>query len=72
MKELVKKEAELGEYGKASVSLTSEAKVKLSVEAEIDLIKELEKLAAQTNTKVDDQVVAYIKGLVAAANAVAG
>ena len=69
-KELVKKEAQLGEYGAASVALDSEAKVKVKVEAEVDLIKELEKLAAQTGTKVDDQVVAYIKGLIQAANAI--
>ena len=69
-KELVKKEAALGEYGVASVALDSEAKVKIKVEAEVDLIKELEKLAAQSNTKVDDQVVAYIKGLIQAANAI--
>lgn len=69
-KELVKKEAALGEYGSASVALDSEAKVKIKVEAEVDLIKELEKLAAQSNTKVDDQVVAYIKGLIQAANAI--
>lgn len=69
-KELVKKEAQLGEYGVASVVLDSEAKVKVSVQAEVDLIKELEKLAAQSNTKVDDQVVAYIKGLIQAANAI--
>lgn len=69
-KELVKKEAQLGEYGVASVALDSEAKVKIEVKAEVDLIKELEKLAAQTGTKVDDQVVAYIKGLIQAANAI--
>lgn len=68
-KELMKKEAELGEYGKASITLTSEAKVKVGLEAEVDLIAELEKLAAKSQNKVDDQVVAYIKGLVAAANA---
>lgn len=69
-KELVKKEAALGEYGHASVALDSEAKVKIEVKAEVDLIKELEELAAQSNTKVDDQVVAYIKGLIQAANAI--
>lgn len=70
VKELVKKEAQLGEYGVASVALDSEAKVKVKVEAEVDLIKELEKLAAQTGGKVDDQIVAYIKGLIQAANAI--
>ena len=69
-KKIKKKEAQLGEYGVASVALDSEAKVKIEVKAEVDLIKELEKLAAQTGTKVDDQVVAYIKGLIQAANAI--
>jgi len=70
-KVLVSKEAELGEYGKASVELTSEAKVILSVKAEVDLLGELEKLAAKTETKLDDTVVAYIKQLIEAANQVA-
>lgn len=68
-KELLKKEAALGEYGAASIVLQSDAKVKVSVQAEVDLLKELEKLAAQSETKLDDTVVAYIKNLVALANA---
>jgi hypothetical protein len=63
---------ELGQYGEASVELTSKAEVVVKVEAKVDLLAELEKLAAQTGTKVDDTVVKYIKGLVEAANAVAG
>lgn len=70
MKELIKKEAALGEYGSASIALQSDAKVKVKMEAEVDLLVELEKLATQTETKLDDTVVAYIKNLVAAANAV--
>lgn len=72
MKVLAEKVAQLGEYGQASVAFTSEAKVKVALAAEVDLIAELEKLAAQSQTKVDDQVLAYIKGLVQAANTIGG
>jgi len=67
--ELVKHEVALGEYGAAGVSLTSDAKVKVYLAAEIDLLAELSKLAAKTETKLDDAVVGYIKGLIEAANA---
>ena len=70
MKTLVGKEVELGEYGKASVELNSKAEIIAKFEAKVDLIAELEKLAAATKTPVDDQVVKYIKGLVEAANAI--
>lgn len=68
-KELLKKEAALGEYGNAQIVLMSDAKVKVSVQAEVDILLELEKLAAKSETKLDDNVVLYIKNLVAMANA---
>lgn len=70
-KALVKKEQELGEYGKASIELNTKAEIVAKFEAKVDLIKELERLADQTKTPLDNEVVKYIKGLVAAANAVA-
>lgn len=71
-KDLIKKEAQLGEYGKAEASLDSELKLKVSVVAQVDLIAEVEKMAAATETKVDDQAIAWLKGLVSSYNLIQG
>lgn len=72
VKDLVKKEALLGEYGKAEASLDSELKLKVSINAQVDLLAEVEKMAAATKTKFDDQAVAWLKGLVSAYNSLQG
>lgn len=69
MKTIAGANVKIGEYGEASVALNSKAEVVVKVEAKINLLDECEKLAAKTNTKLDDQFVATLKGLVAAANA---
>ena len=43
VKDLVKKEALLGEYGKAEASLDSELKLKVSINAQVDLLAEVVK-----------------------------
>jgi len=61
-KELEKK---LGDYGVASVDIDGQLKVKVELAVEIDLIAEVEKLAAKSSTPIDDQAIAWIKKLVA-------
>lgn len=63
-KELDKK---IGEYGHVSVDVTSELKVKISAEVEIDLVAEAKKLAAKTKTPVDDVAIAWLEKIVALA-----
>lgn len=60
----LKKEVALGEYGQVSAELTPKAEVIVSVGLKIDLLGELQKLAAKTATPMDDAVVAWIKKLV--------
>lgn len=57
-------EKKLGEYGSVSLDVTPDLKVLASIEVHIDLIKEIEKLAAKTATPLDDQAMAWIKLLV--------
>lgn len=64
-------EVKLGEYGSASVDVTPELKLKISIGAEVDIVAELHKLAAKTSTPVDDTVVAFLEKLVAGAKAIA-
>lgn len=54
----------IGEYGSVSVDLTPELKVKVGVAIEVDLIAEIKKLAAKTNTPIDDSTIAWIEKLV--------
>lgn len=62
-------EQKLGEYGSASVDVTPELKVKVVVEAQVDLIAEAKKLAAKTQTPIDDQAIAWLEKIVGAAAA---
>lgn len=62
-------ETKIGEYGTASVDVTSELKVKVEVGLEIDLIAEVKKLAAKTATPIDDQAIEWIEKVVKAAKA---
>lgn len=60
-KELEKK---LGDYGSVSVDVTPDLKVKIELEAHIDLVAEVKKLAAKTATPVDDAAIAWIEKIV--------
>lgn len=60
-KELEKK---LGDYGSVSVDVTPDLKVKVAIEAQIDLVAEVKKLAAKTATPVDDAAIAWIEKIV--------
>lgn len=53
----------IGEYGEYGLDLTEKGMIEASVLLKIDLIAELEKVAAKTNTKLDDYVVKYLKTL---------
>ena len=70
--DLYKKEEKLGEYGKASVTVNSELKVKVQAEAEVDLLAEIDKMVKATDATWDDQAAAWLKGLVASYNALNG
>ena len=62
MKTLANVKADLGGYGTAEASVDSMLVVKANVAVEVDIIKEVEKLAAKTTgTDVDDKAVAAIK-----------
>lgn len=61
-------EKDLGAYGKATVDVTPELKLKVSVVAEVDLVAEAKKLALKTETPVDDAALDWLQKLVAAAS----
>lgn len=58
-------EGKIGEFGGYSVDLQKDGKLVVAVEARIDLIAELEKLAAKTSTPMDDVVIAWVKSALA-------
>lgn len=53
----------IGEYGGYGLDLQPDGILVASVELKIDLIAELEKLAAKTSTKIDDAAMAWVKGM---------
>lgn len=57
-KELEKK---IGDIGSVSVDVTPDLKLKLAVEIEIDLVAEAKKLAAKTETPIDDAAIAWLE-----------
>lgn len=63
--DLQKAEGKIGSVGTWSEEVTDKGTVKLQVGVEIDLIAELEKLAAKTATPIDDAVIAWVKGALA-------
>lgn len=64
-------EQKLGEYGEASVDVTPDLKIVVSVGAHVDIIAELKKLAAKTKTPVDDTAISWIEGLLKLGSVVA-
>ena len=61
-------EKQFSESVKVSVDVTPDLKVKL--EAEIDLIAEVKKLAAKTSTPIDDTVIEWLEKITKAASAI--
>jgi len=55
-----------GEYGKVTVDVNQELKLEIAVGVQVDLLGEIKKLAAKTETPIDDQVVAWIEKLLQA------
>jgi hypothetical protein len=58
-------EGKIGEFGGYSVDLGKDGKLTVSVEAKVDLIAELKKLAAQTATPMDDAAIAWVEKMLA-------
>lgn len=56
-------EKNLGEYGSVSVDVTPQLEVEIALTAKIDLVAEIEKLAAKTKTQLDDKFIATLKSL---------
>lgn len=59
-------EGNIGKIGTYSVDITPQFKLKVAVGVEVDLVAELKKLAAKTNTPIDDAVAAWLEKLAAA------
>ena len=51
----------LGEYGSVSVDITPEMKLRVELVAEVDLIAEAKKLAAKSDTPIDDAAIAWLE-----------
>lgn len=54
-------EYKIGDYGSASADIDGKGVVEIAVAVRIDLIAEVEKLAAKTATPIDNQVIAWLK-----------
>lgn len=54
-------EGQIGSLGNYSVDVTQDGHLEVGVGLKIDLLAEIEKLAAKTNTKIDDSVVEFLK-----------
>lgn len=54
-------DVKLGEYGSAFVDVNDNLEVEVGLSAKVDIVKELEKLAAKTKTPYDDKAVAAIQ-----------
>lgn len=56
-------EKNIGEYGTASVDLTPQGELKVSLEVHVNLVTEAKKLAAKTATPIDDAAIAWLEKL---------
>lgn len=56
-------EVKIGNYGAASVDVDAKGFVEVAVGIKVDLLAELEKLAAKTKTTLDDKFIATVKML---------
>jgi hypothetical protein len=61
-------EKKFGQHTAVAVDVTPDLKLKVTFEISVDLVEEAKKLAAKTNTPIDDTAVAWLQKL-AEANA---
>lgn len=61
--ELQKIEGKIGTIGTYEESISAEGVLKLLVGVEINLVEEAKKLAAKTETPIDDQAIAWLEKL---------
>ncbi len=55
----------IGEYGRASVDVTPDLKIRIEVAVEFDLVAEAKKIALKTGTPVDDTAIAWLEAVMA-------
>jgi hypothetical protein len=55
----------LGAYGEYSADLDSKGTITVAVGLKLDLVAELKKLAAKTDTPVDDAAIAWVEKVLA-------
>ncbi len=56
-------EGKIGEFGGYSVDVDDKGMIEVAVGVKLDILAELEKIAAKTGTKIDDAVVDALKKL---------
>lgn len=56
-------EGKIGEFGGYSVDVDDKGMIEVAVGVKLDILHELEKIAAKTGTKIDDAVVDALKKL---------
>jgi hypothetical protein len=61
-------DTKIGEYGRASVDVTPDMKLRIEVAIEVDLVHEAKKLAAKTGTPIDDAAIAWLEKIVSFAS----
>lgn len=54
-------EGKIGTFGGYSADVSDKGIVKVALSVEVDLIAEIEKLAAKSETPIDDKAIAWIK-----------
>ncbi len=62
-------DVKLGSIGNLSVDVTPDLHLDVQVGVKIDLLAELKKLAAKTQTPLDDTAIAWVERVLAAAKA---
>ncbi len=56
----------VGDYGLVSIDVTPDLKIRMSIDVEVDLIAEAKKLAAKTETPIDDAAIAWLEKILKA------
>lgn len=57
-------EKQIGEFGHVSIDVLPDAKVEIELGLKIDLIDVVKKLAAKTQTPIDDKVIEFLEKIV--------
>lgn len=60
---LVKHEGKIGDIGQFSAGITKKGELEAMVGVKISLVAELKKLAAKTNTPLDDKALEWVEGM---------